>query len=784
MRPEDTTRATRRLGHLVAVLSAAAILALGCWSGALEAWHIEFDPVNGHFQNFNAEARLLAGQLPFVDFPAYLGLAPLLLPFPLFAALGGTLAASNAAYDVVCVVLLGASFVIAMRLCRWPAAIAWAWAVPLTAVPWPMARGNESAIGIRSFLPFAAAAALLALGRWRLRGGHPAAVLAVAGAAAGIMPLWSNDYGVPSAAAFCVAAMVSLDPGTGAGARLRGWGAFFGSAACCCILALVIVTGGHPLVWAQFNFGGVLADQFWYFNPVAAGKVYGPADIPHGLPEALLVVPNAAVWLWWLLRRRRDPAAAALALLCGAATGGAFLSGLAGTFEPRYFMPLWRLTLVTLPFAVALAWRAAAARIAPSRCAGPSRLMVRMRRDAPLQFILAAAAVGVGCWLVSLDAADYWKHPEGDDVAVAELGGRIRPSYLPTVEEGRRLRAEYDAAGVPPDRRLFSTYATATALAAGSRQSGPDYIIHALGDAGRARFADALDMDYRNVETMDPDLMLWGLWNVRTSWPFFHRLFTGWHPVSRTPWSLVWERGAAPSVSGAAVPCRVSGPGADGFWSLSIGTDSAAPPSGPWWVEVEADISTGFRPLPFPIAGSHRLLEVVESRDPAGHVTGPDAGMGEIASLVSNTWTLRLADGVVAMPMRWRADAAATLSLRAWPRDRTTLEVRSCRARMVVPVAATLLPWSGPRGGTVAIAAGGVPPRPEPYPARHGTEAYALKTSDPAATMALRAGDGVVFPGGERSVILLRDFHQVLVERLPGMNLDYVVESIRVVPHS
>jgi hypothetical protein len=59
-----------------------------------------------------------------------------------------------------------------------------------------------------------------------------------------------------------------------------------------------------------------------------------------------------------------------------------------------------------------------------------------------------------------------------------------------------------------------------------------------------------------------------------------------------------------------------------------------------------------------------------------------------------------------------------------------------------------------------------------------------LTASDPAATLAAQPGDGVVFPGGERSVILLRDFHKLLVERRPGMNLDYVVDSIRVVPHS
>ena len=758
-------RAPRR-GWIASAVGVALLLALAAWCSLENAASIAFNPVNGHYQNFNAAARLLEGEVPFRDFPAYLGLGPLLVPMPLFAALGGTLMASNLAWDFVSVAMLGLSFYVAMRLCRWPPAVAWAAALALSALPWPMARGNESAIGIRSFVPFAAAGVFVLLSRWRARGGRDVPVFAVAGAVAGTAALWSNDYGLPTAAAFSVAFLACHMPARG---RLAAVAAFLAAAVGTAVLLLAAATAGDPLAWARFNFGGVLADQFWYFNPAAAAKTYGLADIP--LSAWLVAAPNAALWLRWAVLRRRDPSAAALALLCGAATGGAFLSVLAGSYEARYFLPLWRLTLATLPFAAFLL----AAAVLRRRTGG---LRARLDRDPILQGILVAAALGVGGWAANFTAAGGYRHAStADDVAAPELGGKVAASYAPALELARSLRRTYDAEGIPADRRILSTYATALARIAGSRQTEPDYVIHALGDAGRARFAAALGDGYRNVETMSPDLLLWATWNVRTSWEFHRGLFEGWKPVSRTPWSLIWARRTAPLPAGPALSCRVVPGEENGFVALEVTGGEGAEP---WWAEVVADLDTDFRPSGVPLVGTHRLLEAVEGR--AGEVAARRRGSGtENTGLVTDTWTTRLADGPLAMPVRTVPGASSWLSLRSWPEGRSAVRIAGCTARAVAPVSETVLPWTGPRGGEVALASAAFPPQSVSFPTLHDGVAHPLGTADPLAPLAVRVGDEVVFPKGERGRVLMRDFG-LLVVAAPEGGIPYPVPSVTVVP--
>ena len=59
------------------------LLAIAAVAGFDRILVSDFCPINGDWQNYNIVRRLLAGYIPYIDFPPYLGLgvAVLILPF-------------------------------------------------------------------------------------------------------------------------------------------------------------------------------------------------------------------------------------------------------------------------------------------------------------------------------------------------------------------------------------------------------------------------------------------------------------------------------------------------------------------------------------------------------------------------------------------------------------------------------------------------------------------------------------------------------------------------------
>lgn len=58
--------------------------------GLENALTVDFSPINGDFQNYNVWRRFLNGQIPYKDFPVYLGSGHLILGSILTGILGNT----------------------------------------------------------------------------------------------------------------------------------------------------------------------------------------------------------------------------------------------------------------------------------------------------------------------------------------------------------------------------------------------------------------------------------------------------------------------------------------------------------------------------------------------------------------------------------------------------------------------------------------------------------------------------------------------------------------------
>jgi hypothetical protein len=186
-----------------------------------------------------------------------------------------------------------------------------------------------------------------------------------------------------------------------------------------------------------------------------------------------------------------------------------------------------------------------------------------------------------------------------------------------TIVEGQHMIDSHKAAdGTPPT--LWSTYSGLLEARNGLFNPSFDYIIHALGPTNRGKYLE----EFRRVkpelvQTVLPTYSPYETWIESTSWDFYMDVLTNYHVVGTTPWSLFWERQAAPA------------PGAQLVWSADIprGTTSIAlpaPPGADGVVLLQAELSyTVKNPLRrLPIIGTlPRYLVSIENAAPRQPVT-------------------------------------------------------------------------------------------------------------------------------------------------------------------
>jgi len=185
----------------------------------------DFHPINGDFQNFNPMRRLLSGQVPFVDFPPYLGLGVLALNILPLAIGGGSFTASLFVTNftaVLCCIII--TFVIVFlstgdkRLAMLASVLmplflrfGYRLNLPFSSFAEIASTGNSMRIE-RAVLPFFLSAILLSVLKLKRLDifSLPQSKFAVpvAGFISGFFALWSNDYGFASIAACALTLLI------------------------------------------------------------------------------------------------------------------------------------------------------------------------------------------------------------------------------------------------------------------------------------------------------------------------------------------------------------------------------------------------------------------------------------------------------------------------------------------------------------------------------------------------------------------------------------------------
>ena len=540
---------------------------------------VDFHPINGSFQNFNLLRRMAHGQILGVDFQTYLGLGvthAMSLAMGDGQTLGDSLFAIRflcGGLFIGCLLLLGylarltplANVAMAAQCVLQATGLGPDFGLNPLAGMRQMYQPGNSVLGLRACLPFAIAALLLAVsatgpgqrlieGRWTAPG--------LCGALAGIGLMWSNDYGFASAAALGGVTLLWL---AGLPRALAAWRhaaaatLVFGSvAAVVGALSISAATHGHPIDWWNYNFRGVAADQFWYFQ---GQKLLQVTD----LPAAPLV-------LWTLLslgillrdgfvtptthvtpKQLRTPLLAYI-LLSTILAG--YVSSM-GALGARYFAPAQLVATYTALYFLRLAWqdwkRRHPTRLAPKVCIGLGLCMVLA------SFVSAPMSVWQALRRTpdrGLHATSLWSGAR--PLAVPELGGDLSAQFDKMVALGRELGTSLRAA--PPTSRIFSTYASALDVLAGAHHpTRHDYIIHALGPEARIDYTQKLlQHQPMYATTIREEFSPWETWLRRVNWDFYRVLLANYRPVDQTFYNTVWERHPGGVIdSWGAVQCTV-----------------------------------------------------------------------------------------------------------------------------------------------------------------------------------------------------------------------------------
>lgn len=522
---------------------------------------LEYVSINGDFQSYNVFRRMLAGQVPYVDFANYIGMAPILINLP-FLFLGGSFSSSLFVTNFTCNVL----FSLIVLLVFWlvsqnlPASLfvsaIFAKLVSFGAFPlvfgpqlgqywenlfYNLFTPSNSMRVARMFWPFLLAFIFLLFCHFvQSRSGFLANMpitgkmyispvfCAFAGFFAGLGLVWSSDFGlgVIFASSLLLPLILFL---SGQKRPLFCLLAHFFGLSAGGFSGVFLATKGQPVAFFSFT-AGVAQYQYFYFNGTG-----GRALLPYIFANSRLLFYTAgyvAFLLFCLVRflqKRLDIRlflAGFLALSVLSASYAYVLSGSGYNFtealEGCFWLAIFAWVLKFLLWLCHWAKRQV--------CAGHhAKPALKVGRAAFSWVSLLAAAAMCFAGLFARDFAAKPALPENAFYVQALGGFTVYPKAL---QETQILLQ---------DKAVFSLYATGLEAAAGQFQpTGYDYIIHALGKKAQDEYlAMFLQGQYPFVQTTS--LGVEGWLSVQ-NWYIYRHILQNYSRVLKTEYSWIWQK--------------------------------------------------------------------------------------------------------------------------------------------------------------------------------------------------------------------------------------------------
>lgn len=529
------------------VLWAIAVVAFSTYLAYERVVVCSYSSINGDFQSYNVFRRMMDGQIPYVDFSNYIGMAPVYLNYPFVKLLGGSfrdsLFVTNFTAHIlfcVCAFLVlwmtsGSRNISLLLSCTMAKIVStqihyqilgpkygWIFNERFTGIYTP---SNSMRIA-RCFLPFLLVGVTVLFLRVCCRNKSENALLHLGekpqgnicfGFILGLAITWGGEYGLA-----CIAVvMIILIFLHIAEYRLRlikalwNFTAFFIALAIGALLSMTLVTAGHPAAWMR-SFLATGEYQSFYFSGLVRETVV--EDLVMNRDFWISAVPFVVCLLWLTIRlfqRKMTDNQLMLYFLVAAVLAGTVAYILTGSgFSCRE--PLQVFTLIAL-----LGWTIGLIR----RWNGWRCWCKWIRCAQLLMMVFVAAYLGM----------------QGSAAAAGKTDTPVSGQYVPALEGYADV---YDALitadEITGDDLVFSVYATGLETVKNQFQpTGYDYIIHALGEDAQDHYVRTFrDGAYRWVQT--PRMAVDG-WLAMENWYFYREIYRNYQKKYETEYSWLWE---------------------------------------------------------------------------------------------------------------------------------------------------------------------------------------------------------------------------------------------------
>ncbi len=509
--------------------------------GSETALHFTGPAIDGPFQLYNALRRIAVGQRPGVDFQFFHGVLIPYLHYPFFRLLGGQFFDSEITREVVSTLLYPISVVVFLKffIKDWTRTMAWSAIVMAASIALRMTSvlvAINSLLGIRSMLPVLFPVVLslpIRRGARTLLG-----ALTIGGSL-----LLGTEQGLSTIAALLIVTVVAALRSGERQAYVVDAIAMIGGGVATLAVVLMMLGGVAGMRGAiAYNFRIVPLDQYWYFgappNVFLSSWRAVPSIAFTILKMPVIFVIGIAVTVVALRRfwdcaghpeERRE-----YAFAVGLAYGVVSCASLLGIWAAAYIQPVERIMLLVGAVYLDEALRRRDRRLARPLAGGVGRSTLGV---AALSLVAMIAVVP------SLFATTFkfLPHVVWDHV-IHRKGPVYSGIWMTTIPESQAiLDAHRKPNGELPS--LWSTYAGLLEARNGIFQPSTDYIIHALGPDGRARYvSDFKRVRPELVQTVSPLYTQYESWIENTSWDFYAELLHNYKIVGATDWSIFWER--------------------------------------------------------------------------------------------------------------------------------------------------------------------------------------------------------------------------------------------------
>lgn len=505
--------------------------------------YVDYNPINGDFQNYNSVRRLLEGQVPFRDFSVYLGCGQLYLEAFILYIVGNTFKNSLFAMyflSVICfwitmIILIFivteskeqslyvSNFLLFLNLYRPAFFVNFILSDLGIGFNLGLEPGNSARL-IRGFVVILLAVLFLQLKKVAWNNKRIEKMTAGIAFLSGVFLLWSNDYGVTASISIAAVYAVSILK-----FLWKKWKKLIKQAGIYIVMYLfgmissvLLVTKLNIKNWFAFMLG-VGKYQQWYYDRSPLQKTYYIYEWNVSIWSVLVLL----LIVYYLIQIIKIPFSSdnQNSFIRNAVLLYIFLAVFLGT---NFYHLLSGGVSEEMVQIVLIGY-------------GTGQLAKLLRKLDQKGMIKVGVAVNL--LLASYGLASLYSY-QIDKNKISNgyqyIGGKI-DGYLNPLEAESLKTVEEKLDG----KTFFSTYASAAEVYLNTFQPTQyDYIIHVLGDQSRIKYLDIFKKgQYEYAATIREDYTLWEYWIKNANWFFYRQLYAEYIPNFLTGYQVYWKKG-------------------------------------------------------------------------------------------------------------------------------------------------------------------------------------------------------------------------------------------------